>query len=102
MESLDCFIHGISKPKSFRERSGSFIENPIPATHLFALNADIYIAWSPFSGTEKILRTDCIFLIYLGSEAREIAETPASLAPSITLIIVSATAFSSAWITTEP
>ena len=77
-------------------------ENPIPATHLFALNADMYIAWSAFRGTEKILRTDCVFLIYFGSEAKEIAVTPASLAPSITLIIVSATAFSSAWITTEP
>ena len=33
---------------------------------------------------------------YLGSDASEIAETPASLAPSITLIIVSATAVSSA------
>ena len=36
-----------------------------------------------------------IFL-YLGSEASEILNTPASLAPSMTLIIVSAIAFSSA------
>ena len=38
----------------------------------------------------------------MGSDANEIADTPASLAPSMTLMIVSATAFSSAWITTEP
>ena len=37
-----------------------------------------------------------ISIIYFGSDAKDIAETPASLAPSITLIIVSATAFSSA------
>ena len=41
-------------------------------------------------------------LNYFGSDANDIALTPASLAPSITWIIVSAIAFSSAWITTEP
>jgi len=37
-----------------------------------------------------------IHIIYLGSDAKDIALTPASLAPSITWIMVSAIAFSSA------
>ena len=73
------------------------IEKVTPATHLLALNAFTYNPCIIPRGRDNILRTESIyFKYYFGSDANEIAETPASLAPSITLIIVSATAFSSA------
>ena len=75
-------------------------EKPIPAAYLFASKAFTYTLCI---GLVTILIAERTWFInYFGSEANDIALTPASLAPSITLIIVSATAFSSAWITTDP
>ena len=76
-------------------------DKPIPATYLFASKALLYKAWIGFNADFIAVVTWSI-LNYFGSDASDIALTPASLAPSITCIIVSAIAFSSAWITTEP
>ena len=71
------------------------IDNPIHAAYLLALKALLYKDCTGFNA-DFIAEIIESIIYYFGSDANDIALKPASLAPSITWIIVSAMAFSSA------